>query len=82
MNQSEPFVRLLLTVLDVDSCDVAFEPEGAVVTLRRGDALAVELHGPGSGVVEVSFDPKGISIGAWSGASTTARDRTGQRLDI
>lgn len=82
MNQGESSVRLLLTLFDADSCEVAFEPEGAAVTLKRGDAFTVEIRGPGDGVVEVSYDPKGISIGAWSGASTTAWNRAGHRLDI
>jgi DNA-binding beta-propeller fold protein YncE len=82
VSHAETSVRLLLTVLESDACDVAFEPEGAVVALRRGDAFTVEVSGPGTGVVEVSYDPKGISIGAWSGASTVAYDRAGNRLDI
>jgi hypothetical protein len=78
--QSEPSVRLLVTVLEADSCEVFFEPEGANFSLNRGDAFTVEIGGPGDGVVEVSYSPEGVSIGAWSGASTVAWDRAGNRL--
>jgi fermentation-respiration switch protein FrsA (DUF1100 family) len=79
---NEPSVRLLLTVLDADSCVVYFEPEGGFVRLDRGDAFSVEITGPGDGIVEVSYAPDGLSIGAWSGASTVAHDRQRNRLDI
>lgn len=44
MSHAETSVRLLLTVLESDACDVAFEPEGAVVALHRGDAFNVEKY--------------------------------------
>ena len=84
MNTDHPFVRLLVDLLrdETDSCVVAFEPLGEVATLNRGDAFTVEISGPGDGLVEISYDADGISIGAWSGASTVAWDRAGNRLKI
>jgi hypothetical protein len=82
MNSAEPTVRLIVTLLGTDACDVAFEPEGAVIALTKGDALTVEVRGPGDGVVEVSYHPDGISITAWSGAQTFAWDRAGSPLTI
>lgn len=82
MNAVEPSVRLVVTLLGADACDVAFEPEGAVVPLKHGDAFTVEVRGPGDGVVEVSYHPEGISITAWSGARTFAWNRAGDPLAI
>lgn len=74
--------RLLLECLDVDSCQVAFEPWGAVETLRAGDAFAVEIRGPGDGVVEVAYWAGGVSIWAWSGAELVARNKAGEMLPV
>jgi hypothetical protein len=74
--------RLLLQCFEVDSCEVAFEPWGAVETLRAGDAFAVEIRGPGDGLVEVAYRSGGISVWAWSGAETVARNKAGERLTI
>jgi hypothetical protein len=82
MSEVEHTVRLLVTVLETESCDVAFEPEGAVVRLDKNDAFTVEVSGAGDGIVEVSYRSCGISIAAWSGARTTAWDRAGNRLRI
>lgn len=82
VNFRKKSIRLLLTALACDSCEVAFEPEGAVVSLRRGDVFTADISGPGTGVVEVSCSPEGITIGVWSGAETVAHDRAGTRLNI
>ena len=74
--------HLLLQCLEGDSCEVAFEPWGAVETLRADDAFAVEISGPGDGVVEIAYWSGGISVGAWSGADAVARNKAGERLNI
>jgi hypothetical protein len=61
---------------------VAFEPWGAVETLRADDAFDVEISGQGDGVVEVAYLLGGISIWAWSGADVVARNKAGIRLNI
>jgi hypothetical protein len=75
-------VRLLVHCFEDDSCWVAFEPWGAVETLKADDKFEVELAGPGDGVVEIAYHAGGISIWAWSGADVTARDKAGNRLRI
>jgi hypothetical protein len=74
--------RLLLQCLEGESCEVAFEPWGAVETLRAGDAFDVEISGPGDGLVEIAYWPGGISVWAWSGADAVARNKAGVRLNI
>jgi hypothetical protein len=77
-----PSVRLVLTCIDTPSCEVRFEPEGAVATLFEGKPIEVEVRGPGTGIIEVSYLPDGINIVAWSGADTFARDEaTGKRIE-
>ena len=78
MIEPETSVRFLVTVLGADAFDVAFEPEGALVPLRRGDAFTVEMRGPAGGIPEISYDPPGLTIGAWAGASTRAWNRAGE----
>ena len=73
-------VRLLLTCLVAPNCTVAFEPLGSVHTLNQDDIFHVEIFGPGSGEVEVSYRPDGISVGAWSGADVRVRDKSGSEL--
>jgi hypothetical protein len=78
----EPTTRLLLQCLEGDSCEVAFEPWGAVEILRADDAFAVEISGPGDGVVEIGYRPGGMSVWAWSGADVVSRNKAGERLNI
>jgi hypothetical protein len=73
-------VSLLLTCLDGDECQVAFEPEGAVHTLKAGDAFRVEVKGVGSGEVEIGFVPNGITVVAWDEATTVVRNRAGSHV--
>lgn len=78
-----PVCEVLVTCLHAaDHCEVAFEPEGAIVTIRPGDILTVEMRGPGSGDPEVSYHPRGISVSAWSGADTFAWDKSGRPLRL
>lgn len=72
-------VSLLLTRFKGE-CVVAFEPEGATHTLRHGDAFTVVISGRGSGQVEVMHEPDGVTVGAWSGAATSVRNRAGEEL--
>lgn len=83
MSTPEPSVTFLVTCLHAaDQCEVAFEPEGAVVTISPGDVLTVEMRGPGNGLPEVSYHPRGISVCAWSGADTFAWDKSGKQLQL
>jgi hypothetical protein len=79
---SEHVVKLLLNCIRAPECIVAFEPEGATVTLREGSPITVEISGRGDGIVEVSYWPDGISVDAWSGADTDAWDSNGNKLAI
>jgi hypothetical protein len=81
-NGKPKFTHLLLQCFEVDSCEVAFEPWGAVEILRGDDAFDVEISGPGDGVVEIAYRPGGISVWAWSGAEAVARNKAGARLNI
>jgi len=75
-------VRLVVQCLEGESCQVAFEPWGAVETLRADDHFEVEIFGPGDGVVEVAYVSDGLSIWAWSGADIRARDKSGRILRV
>jgi hypothetical protein len=48
----------------------------------RTPVFTVEVSGPGTGIIEVSYMPEGISIGAWSGGDTFAWDKSGKPLSI
>ncbi len=74
-------VRILLTA-NQDHCDIAFEPEGAVLTLRDEDAFTVEVAGSGEGVVEITYGPDGLIVGAWDGAKTRVWNKAGEEMDV
>jgi hypothetical protein len=59
-------VRLVLHCRGGDSCEVAFEPWGAIETLRADDTFTVEVAEPGDGVIEIDYRPSGISVWAWN----------------
>jgi hypothetical protein len=80
--QQTKTTRLLLQCLEGESCEVAFEPWGAVEILRADDAFNVEISGPGDGLVEIAYRPGSISVWAWSGADAVARNKAGVRLNI
>jgi hypothetical protein len=75
-------VHLLLTSLDRSPCVVAFEPEGATHEIPAAGHFKVSLSGPGDGVVEVSWDPTGLSVAGWDGATVEVTDQDGRRLNI
>ena len=70
MTQPHHKVQLKLTSLADQQCTVSFEPKGAQALLPVGEVLAVEISGPGDGIVEVSFAKDGLVIGEWDGAHT------------
>lgn len=82
MRKPDPSVRFIVTCLGAAECIVAFEPEGAIHTLSKGDVFTVEVKGPGSGVIELSYEPGGIIICAWSGGDTFAWDKEGNKLQV
>ena len=77
---TEKVVRLSLECLHDDGCVVAFEPEGAVHKLPRGEEYVVLIQGAGSGEVGVSYDGDGLTIWAWEGASTAVTDGAGRTI--
>lgn len=77
-----PMIRFGLTCIRAERCTVAFEPEGAQVVLREGDALVVEIAGPDEGPMEISYSPGGLIVGAWPGAVTRVWDKAGNRVDV
>jgi len=82
VSQPGHVVRLLLTCINTDLCEVSFEPGGSILQLRHGDSYTVEVRGEGNGIVEVSFEPEGIIIGSWRGAEITVWDRAGGVVKI
>jgi len=56
-------VRLQLCNVSDSPCTVSFEPLGAQAELPKGEMLDVEIAGPGNGLVEVCYEPNGISTG-------------------
>ena len=71
-----------MTCLEGDGCEVSFEPEGAVIPLRVGERLHVEITGEDNDALEISYLPDGIVVGAyWNGASTRVFDGEGHQLD-
>ena len=82
MVEGQITTRFLVTCIEGESCIVAFEPEGAVHTLRADDAFVVEMAGSSPGVPEVNFSGDGITLCAWSGADTRAWDRSGKELRL
>jgi hypothetical protein len=78
MAQAHRTVQLKLTTLADQQCTVSFEPKGAQALLPVGEVFAVEISGPGDGIVEVSFAKEGLVIGEWDGARTRVRNRRGE----
>ena len=62
MTQPHHSVQLKLTTLADRQCTVSFEPKGAQAVLPAGEVFAVEISGPGDGIVEVSFAKDGLII--------------------
>lgn len=71
-------VRLILTCSTGNECIVAFEPEGAVHKLLASESFTIEVSGPGSGEVEITYDGDGVSVHAWPPASTTVWNDAGE----
>jgi hypothetical protein len=78
-----PAVRFIMTCIDVPSCKVFFEPEGAETTLAAGDVFTVEMTGgEPPAIPEISVVPEGIIIAAWTGADTRVTNRRGEDLHV
>ena len=80
MKRSNHKVQLMLTNLTDSTCTVSFEPKGAQAQLPVGEVFVYEISGPGDGLVEVSFDRDGLSIGEWDGAQTRVRNKRGDNV--
>ena len=82
MGSQDQTVRLLLSNLsDDDFCTVSFEPLGGQVAVGKGEALTVEISGPGNGIVEVSHVSNGLIIGEWEGATTRVMNHLGEVVE-
>ena len=77
-----PDCPLLVTVLEAETCVVAFEPEGATITLNKADAFTVEVSGPGDGVVEVAMTPRALPSERGAEHGPLHRDRAGKALKL
>lgn len=71
-------VRLRFDNLTDQECRLRFEPLGGSAAIPRGEALIVEVSGPGDGIVEVSYLADGMIVGEWDGAKTTVLNRNGE----
>ncbi len=80
MRQPLHTVHLKLATLAGEQCTVSFEPKGAQAPLPVGEVFAVEISGPGDGIVEVSFAKEGLIIGEWDGAHTRVRNSRGEEV--
>jgi hypothetical protein len=81
VSQVSKSVRLLLTA-NQDQCNVAFEPEGAVLGLADKDALTVEISGPGTGLLEIMYGRDSLTVCAWEGATTRVWNKAGAELQV
>lgn len=76
-------VRFTLECHGVGSCQVFFEPEGAEVTLPRGETFTVEIRGGNEGEpIEITYKPHGMTVWAPSRADTFVWNAAGKRLDV
>jgi hypothetical protein len=73
-------VVLMLECGLAPAVEVYFEPWGAQHTLVQGDRFRVEIVGPVDGAPEISHTPGGLSIWAWSGATTRVWNKAGDEL--
>ena len=73
-------VRLRFDNLTDSECTLHFEPLGGTALIPRGEALIVEVSGPGDGIVEVSYLADGMMVGEWDGAKTTVFNGRGEAL--
>jgi hypothetical protein len=71
-------VHLKVCNLTEKPLKIAFEPLGDQADLPAGDTFAVEISGPGDGLVEICVDEHGLSVGEWDGARTRARTLRGE----
>lgn len=73
---------LLLHCHGVDECEVYFEPEGAVHTLRSDDSFRLEAVLPAGQEIEVVYHPQGISVYAEQAWGTRAFNKAGEQLRL
>jgi hypothetical protein len=73
---------LLLSCYDVDEVEVAFEPEGMLHTLRKGDVFRVEAVLPAGREIEVTYSPGSIATWAEQTWGTRAFNRAGEPLQL
>jgi hypothetical protein len=73
-------VRLKVCNLTENPLKVAFEPLGDQADLSAGETFAVEISGPGDGLVEICVSENGLIVGEWDGARTRIRNMRGENV--
>jgi hypothetical protein len=74
---------LLLTCHEVEEVEVAFEPEGMLHTLRKGDLFRVEVVLPAGREIEIDYGPDGkMAIWAEQTWGTRAFNKAGEPLQL
>ena len=59
---------------------ISFEPLGDQADLPANGTFAVEISGPGDGLVEICVQKGGLIVGEWDGAKTHVRDMRGENV--
>lgn len=73
-------VSFLLTCVEGPQCLVAFEPWGAVHTLKRDDRFTVRLRGRSIEPFEISYKPGVIIVGLGDDSELTVTNLAGEVL--
>jgi hypothetical protein len=82
MTQPHQLVRLKVVNMTELPWRVSFEPMGDQAELPPGEMFAVEISGPGDGLVEVCVaKPSRLIIGEWDGAVTRVKNVRGEIVE-
>jgi len=73
---------LTLQCFEVEECQVVFEPEGMIHTLRKGDVFRIEAVLPAGREVEISYSPGSITVWAEQYWGTRAFNKAGEQLQL
>ncbi len=73
-------VHLKVCNLTESPLNISFEPLGDQADLPAKGTFAVEISGPGDGLVEICVEEKGLVVGEWAGAKTRVRNMHGENV--
>lgn len=73
-------VHLKVCNLTESPLKLSLEPLGNQADLPAKGTFAVEISGPGDGLVEICVTKKGLIVGEWDGAKTRVRTMTGENV--